>query len=142
VGVLGTPVIDLQSSTLYLVSMNLGGNVGGYRLPMHMIHALDLFTGQEKFFGPTVIRVSVPGIGDASVNGELIFDSKQHLQRPGLVMANGRVFAAFGSVQNRDPYHGWLIGFTADDLSRPPVIWNTTPNAKKGGIWQAGTAPD
>jgi hypothetical protein len=136
VGILSTPVIDLATETMYLVSMHQTDNVTS-----HMIHALDITTGQEKLGGPTTIQASIAGTGQGSVDGRIMFDSSHQWQRPGLVLANGRVYAAFGGIANTPPYHGWLIGYRADDLTAPPVVWNVTPDGERGGIWQGGTAP-
>src|SRR5277367_1598700 len=61
-GVVGTPVIDLNSRTMYLVSSDLQNSVA-----IHRLHALDITTGAEKFGAPVLIHGSVPGTGSASV---------------------------------------------------------------------------
>src|SRR3954468_14763403 len=48
IGITSTPVIDMASSTLYVVSMEQ--QASGHR-PIQL-HALDLATGAEKFGGP------------------------------------------------------------------------------------------
>src|SRR3954468_1913306 len=48
IGITSTPVIDISSSTLYVVSMQQ--QASGHR-PIQL-HALDLATGAEKFGGP------------------------------------------------------------------------------------------
>lgn len=68
-GVLGTPVIDLTSNTMYLVSREDQKSTYIFR-----VHALDITTGAEKFGGPYLIQASVPGAGAASVGGVLTFD--------------------------------------------------------------------
>ena len=95
IGILGTPVIDPASSTLYVVhytfTSSSNGNVYAYYL-----HALDLATGAEKFNGPVPIQATVPGSGWAGLenppNNQLAFDAGQHLQRPGLLLLNGTVY--------------------------------------------------
>ncbi len=138
VGVLSTPVIDLSTQTIYLVDMI---NDPTTSKPNYWIHALDMTTGQEKFGGPTQISASVSGIGDGHVNGQIPFDASLQFQRPGLVLTDGRVFAAFSGIFNSGPYHGWLLGYSASDLTQPPLVWNDTPNGEAGGIWQSGVAP-
>src|SRR5258708_6854925 len=54
-GVLSTPVIDTATKTMYLVSHHDGNP------PTHIIHALDITTGAEKFGGPATIFASVVG---------------------------------------------------------------------------------
>ena len=52
------------------------------------------------------------------------------------------VYAAFGSLGDHGPYHGWVIGYSATTLARV-AQFNDTPNSKdptgnQGGIWMAG----
>jgi hypothetical protein len=63
------------------------------------------------------------------------------LQRPGLALANGKVYAAFGSHGDGGNFHGWMISYDASDLRRQVAVFNTTPNTYGGSIWQAGRAP-
>jgi len=144
VGVTGTPVIDPATNTIYVVSSSEVGTAGGncsytrgtfYR----RLHALDLATGSEKFNGPAVIAASLPGVGDG---GTVVnFDPQKHHQRSGLALANGAVYVAFAAHEDATPYHGWLFGYNAADLSQLPSVFNTTPNGGLGGIWAAGGAP-
>lgn len=134
-GILGTPVIDAASSTLYVVAATLDNGAYAYRL-----HALDCTTGAERPGSPVAIEAQVDGAGDASVNGKIAFDAKQHLQRTGLLLLNGTVYAGFGSHGDNDPYHGWLIGFNASTLERVSVF-NSTPGGDGGAFWQSGRAP-
>ncbi len=134
-GVLSTPVIDLASGTLYLVSHHNGAP------PVHQLHALDLASGSEKFGGPVTIQGSVTGSGAASRSNRVAFDSHQQLQRPALLLTQGRVIVAFGSTANNPPFHGWLFAYDAADLQRAPMIWSSTPDGEGGGIWQSGSGP-
>lgn len=144
VGVTGTPVIDAASGTIYLVSSSEVGSAGGdcsygpgtfYR----RLHALDLVTGSEKFNGPISITGSVAGVGNG---GSVVnFDPQKHHQRSGLALANGTVYVAWAAHEDATPYHGWLFGYNAADLSQAPSIFNTTPNGGLGGIWAGGGAP-
>jgi hypothetical protein len=145
VGVTGTPVIDPATATIYLVSSSEVGTAGGncsynagtfYR----RLHALDLTTGSEKFNGPVAIAASVPGVGDGSVGGMVSLDLQKHHQRSGLALAGGTVYVSWAAHEDAGPYHGWLLGYAASDLSLASVF-NTTPNGGLGGIWAGGGAP-
>ncbi len=59
-GVIGTPVIDLSSNTMYLVSSETQTATA---TEIFRLHALDITTGAEKFGGPFQIQGSVPGTG-------------------------------------------------------------------------------
>ncbi len=137
IGILGTPVIDPATSTLYAV--NYTGSNGSYA---YYIHALDLVTGDEKFGGPVEIQGSLAGSGwgglEQPVNGQLPFLAADHLQRPGLLLLGGMVYAGFGSHGDMAPWHGWLFGYAAGDLTQPPTIFNATAQDAGGAIWQSG----
>jgi uncharacterized protein (TIGR03437 family) len=141
IGILGTPVIDPSTSTLYAVHHTFTGS-GSSKTYAYYLHALDLATGAEKFGGPVAIEGTVTGSGwaglETPVNNQLAFDPSQHLQRPGLLLLYGTVYVAFGSHGDEGPWHGWLMAFDAATLKQTSV-YNTTPNnAAAGAIWQGG----
>jgi hypothetical protein len=39
-----------------------------------------------------------------------------------------------------DPYHGWVIGYNATNLSHV-AISNISADGERGGIWMGGAAP-
>src|SRR5262249_52163794 len=57
VGIVGTPVIDAATKTIYAISKSKNISSGTI---VQRIHALDLITGLEKFGGPTVVAGGVP----------------------------------------------------------------------------------
>jgi len=146
VGITGTPVIDPTTSTLYVVSKSVNSSQQFFQ----RLHAIDITTGSERIAPPRSIdsSISVPGTGAGSVSGRVAFDPRNENQRPGLVLSNGVVYIAWASHEDRDPYHGWVIGFSASTLA--PVanaVFNSTPNQvgtlsySRGGIWMGGGAP-
>jgi hypothetical protein len=141
IGILGTPVIDPASSTLYVVHYTFTTTTTAY-VYAYYLHALDLATGVEKFNGPVPIQATVPGSGwaglETPVNNQLAFDAGQHLQRPGLLLLNGTVYVAFGSHGDIGPWHGWLIGYDASTLQQTSVFNTTANNAGGAAIWQGG----
>jgi len=151
IGIIGTPVIDLSSKTLYVVSKS--EDTGTACIPSsachQRLHGLSLIDGSEKFGGPATIdaSITVPGTGDGSSGGVLPFNSLTENQRPGLALVNGVVYVSWASHGDNDPYHGWVMGFSAGNLAVAPVaVWNSTPNLvaglqSRGGIWMAGGAP-
>ena len=132
-GVVGTPVIDLTSGTMYLVSNELQGANSIFRL-----HALDITTGAEKFGGPVLIQGTVPGTGSGSSGGTLAFDGSYERQRPGLLLLNGVVYIAFGSADDTGPWHGWIFSYNAATLQQINVFC-TAANGSGGGIWMGGS---
>src|SRR4029079_16378641 len=57
VGIMGTPVINQATSTMYLVVRTREPNFEY----VQRLHALDIRTGAEKFGGPVEITANVPG---------------------------------------------------------------------------------
>ncbi|GAC1617352.1 MAG: hypothetical protein PVS2B2_20640 [Candidatus Acidiferrum sp.] len=146
VGITGTPVIDPSTSTLYVASKSVNASTQFFQ----RLHALDLTTGNEKLNGnkPVLISASVPGDGDGSSGGIVAFDPRTEHQRPGLALVNGVVYIAWASHEDHDPYHGWVIGYSASTLAQAPgAVFNTTPNHvgtvsySRGGVWMGGGAP-
>jgi len=133
IGVTGTPVIDLASGTLYVVSKS-EGPAGSFH---QRLHALDLITGDEKFAGPITIAASVPGTGDGSVSGILNFDPQNEHQRGALTLVNGTIYIAWAAHEDHDPYHGWVIGYDAATLAQV-AVFNADPNGSRSGIWMSG----
>lgn len=135
IGVTGTPVIDPVTRTLYVVSKSVVPSGPTF---YQRLHALDLFTGKEKFSGPVNITATYPGTGDGGTT--TTFDARSENQRAALVLFRGVVYIAWGAHEDTPPYYGWVIGYTANNLSQVSVF-NDTPNAGYGGIWMSGGAP-
>ncbi|MFZ0285809.1 MAG: choice-of-anchor D domain-containing protein [Terriglobales bacterium] len=134
-GITGTPVIDPQSQTMYLIARTYNNNTGvGYQI----LHALDITTGAEKFGGPVEIEGSLPGTGAGSVNGVVSFNELADIQRPGLLLETNpktgleTVYLGWAGAQ-----HGWIMAYDAHTLQQT-AIFLTTPDAIRGGVWQSG----
>src|SRR5579859_2254957 len=138
-GVMSTPVIDLTTQTMYVVSHHQVTSTTG----AHYLHALDITTGAEKFNGPTQVTGSVPGTGEGSSGGQLPLDDDTQLQRPSLTLLNGNVYFAFGGSADRTPFHGWVFGYSASNLTQATGVYCDTANHWGGGIWsEFGLATD
>jgi hypothetical protein len=135
VGILSTPVIDTTSNTIYVLARTLESGAYSQRL-----HALDITTGAEKFGGPVAIEASAPGTGTASSGGNITFDAKLENQRSALLLQNGLVYIAWGSLCDFGVYHGWMMTYDATTLEQT-AVWLTTPDGNKGAIWQSGNGP-
>lgn len=137
IGILGTPVIDRTGNTIYVVDeTTVNGNLAFF------LHALDLGTGAEKLNGPVEIQASVAGsgwggTGDAA-NGVLPLIPLDHIQRPGLLLANNTIYIGFGSHGDFPPWHGWIVAYNAADIQQQTAVFNTTPSAAGSSIWQGG----
>ena len=145
IGITGTPVIDQATNTLYVV-VKTKETAGGTKY-FSRLHALDIATGAEKFGGPVVVQASVPGHGDGSVGGQVSFSALRENQRPALLLLNGVVYIAYGGHGDQRPYHGWVIGYNASNLSRT-MVFCTSPNdpgseangfaGNGSGVWMSG----
>jgi PA14 domain/Secretion system C-terminal sorting domain len=132
-GIVGTPVIDIVSNTLYVATKTIDNNGIFYAY----INALDLRTGKHKPGSPHLITAEVNGTGDGSINGKVAYLAKYQNQRPALLLYGNTVYVASASYCDWGPYHGWILGFDAVTLNLK-YAYNTTPDGWAGGIWMAG----
>ena len=149
IGIVGTPIIDRKSATLFVVAGVVEEKKGRYSL-----HALDLRSGLDKPDSPVAID------GSVAVDDQLVAfqptDRRIAVQRAALALANGKVIVAFGG----DYFEGWVFSYEAADLRRPPSVFCTTCVSHirsisrvdylsaectflgpGGGIWQSGRGP-
>jgi hypothetical protein len=126
IGIVGTPVIDPNTKTLYVVSKSKNGSNFHQRL-----HALNLSDGSERFNGPQEIAFTSNGI---------TFDPLRQNQRSGLALVNGVVYIAYASHGDTPTYYGWVVGYSASSLAQVSVF-NDEAGSGYGGIWMAGGAP-
>jgi hypothetical protein len=122
VGILGTPVIDLGTNTIYLDVDEEKTDGSSFQ---HRIHALDTATLVDKpaYNSPQTISGSY---------GAVTFAPKFEIQRPGLLFILGTtpqksmVYVAFsksdGSPSNPS---GWIFAYEADNLQNSPKIYAT-----------------
>lgn len=136
VGILGTPVVDTTTNTIYLVAktqeqVTING-APSYNY-VFRLHALDITTGAEKFGGPTAITASVMNNGTA-----VTLNTQNDQQRPALLESNGSIFIAFGSNGCDRNAHGWLLAYNASTLQQE-AVFNTSPASPWGSsLWMGG----
>lgn len=127
VGIVSTPVIDPVGGTLYLVAETYeSGQV------VHRLHALDVTSGQEKLGGPTTIAATYTVNGSTST-----FRDFYQLNRPGLLLANGHIYAAFGSNCCNAYSQGWVMSYNASTLQQEGAF-DAEPGKTLASIWQKG----
>jgi uncharacterized protein (TIGR03437 family) len=136
-GITSTPVADPASGTVYVVAMTKE-SAGGSATYVHRLHALDISSGAEHQGSPVAIQAVYPGTGEGG--STLVFAPRNYKQRPGLLLLNGVVYAAFSSHCDSGTYHGWLMGYDAKTLAQVSV-YNNTPNGNQGSFWEGGAAP-
>ncbi|MBS1947329.1 MAG: discoidin domain-containing protein [Bacteroidetes bacterium] len=150
-GIVGTPVIDKASNTMYFVTkvcnatgIDNGPHSNEYQYPSagfhQYLHAIDISTGNEKAGSPIEITASAPGTGDGNVGGIITFDPRRQFNRAGLALSRGIVYIAYAAHCDWNPCHGWVLGYDASTLQQK-IVYITTPNDGRGGIWMSGSAP-
>jgi hypothetical protein len=110
VGINGTPTIDLDSRTLYVIAYLMVGTT-----PTHQLHALDLATLADRPGSPITIKPT-----NTLQNGNPdSFDSSVQRQRAGLLEANGNIYAGFGSYCDFQAAksRGWVLGWNKATLA-------------------------
>lgn len=132
IGIVGTPVIDAASGTMYFVARSTTGSTF-----VQFLHAISIVDGNE-IGGPTKITASSSGHGDGSVNGVIAFDAQRQNQRQALTLLGGVVYVTFSSHCDWGPFHGWILGYDAATLGQR-VLFNVTPDGSAGGMWESGT---
>jgi hypothetical protein len=138
IGITATPVIDTILGNIYVANRQFNSSTGAYS---HSLHSLSLVTGADNAGSPVTISASVPGTGYDSVRGVVNFNQRTASDRSAMLELGGVVYVAFGSYGDADPYHGWIIGFSASNLGRT-IVFNATPNGQRAGIWGAPLASD
>ena len=139
VGITSTPVVDRKqgvNGTLFAVGASKDAN-GNYH---HLLHALDLTTGEEVSGSPSEISASYPGSGDNTQNGNVIFDPGQYAERAALLLLNGSIYITWTSNCDLRPYTGWVMAYSETTLKQTNVL-NLTPNGGGGAIWMSGDGP-
>jgi hypothetical protein len=138
IGITATPVIDTTLGNIYVASRQFNSSTGIYS---HTLHSLNLVTGAENAGSPVSITATVAGTGYDAVNGQVTYNQQTASDRSALLELNGVIYVAFNSYGDADPYHGWIMGFSASSLV-PLAAFNDTPNGQRGGIWGAQLASD
>lgn len=127
VGIISTPVIDSVTGTLYVVAETYEGtNI------VHRLHALDVTTGLEKFGGPATIAATYTLGGVVST-----FQDFFQINRPGLLLANGHIYIAFGSNCCNAYSQGWVMSYNATTLKQEGTF-DAEPGKTLASVWQKG----
>lgn len=133
IGIVGTPVIDNASKTIYLVTRTIENGTHFTKL-----HALDIANGNARAGSPVTISASLSGTGDGG--STINFKSKTDAQRASLALVNGNVYIPFASNCDVSPYHGWVLGYNASSLAQVGKF-AITRDGKRGAIWAGGQGP-
>ena len=124
IGVTSTGVYDPSTGTVYVM-----GLVHEVNWEWHLF-GLNVSTGAITFKQRIV--------GHPSNDSHLSFSALPQDQRPGLLLMNGWVYAAFASHCDHGSYTGYVAG--VNPASDTTTLWADEAGVsnEKGGIWQSG----
>lgn len=128
IGVTATPVIDTGSDTIYLTHKTYAP--GSTTDAAYYMDALDVDTGAQRPGFPKRLE------GTAQNAPGITFEATTELQRPGLLLMDGVVYAGFGGHCDIQPYQGWVFGVTTAGEIR--TRWSAVTTGDGAGIWQSG----
>jgi hypothetical protein len=146
-GIVGTPVIDRATGTLYVVTKTVANIASANITPANTyqrIHALSILDGSERANSPTLINptfaTTSPGSSDGHVGNTIPFNAQTQSNRAALTLTTSStgsetVWIAYASHCDNGPYHGDVLGYNAANVSQLTASWNNTPNGGDGGIW-------
>ena len=129
IGITGTPVIDTATNTAYFFSKTYASGTAGPAT--WFAHAVDIIRGNDRPGFPVEIK------GTAQ-NGGQLFDATDELQRPGLLLLNGVVYAAFGGHCDISPWQGWIVGVSTSGQIKAMWTARATLDGDGAAIWQSG----
>jgi hypothetical protein len=139
VGINSTPVIDPVSSTLYVI-VYTQNDLG----PIYYLHALDLGSLTDK-----VTPQQITGSHTLTDGSTYTFNAAVQRQRPGLLLANGNIYAGFGSFCDLavSQSRGWILGWNTGTLQ--PLAANQLLDTQASSpdtyflssIWMSGAGP-
>jgi hypothetical protein len=149
-GIAATPVVDLATNSLYVVTFQRAPGSGNNRNREHHLWTLDATT-----LGDQQPEILVRGNAD---NGGKHFNTgtEEPYQklRAGLGLLQGtggrKALIVMFSQNGEDPAgpgSGFVFAYDTRGLhhqagfSPVPAVWCVTPNGGAGGIWMAGSAP-
>ncbi len=125
VGVTSTPVIDPATNLAYFTYKTyVSGAVRWY------MDAVGVGNGENAPGFPVEL------VGNAQNAPDVEFTPTTQLQRPGLLLMKGVVYAAFGSDCDTPPWDGWVFGVSTSGEVKARWVTDETENG--AGIWQSG----
>jgi hypothetical protein len=129
IGVTSTPVIDTSTGIAYMTHKTYAAGTSG---PARWyMDAISMASGAEQPGFPVELA------GTAQNAPSRTFSPTTQLQRPGLLLMGGVVYAAFGAHCDVKPWQGWIFGVSTAGKVTARYVDNTT--AEGAGIWQSGS---
>lgn len=129
IGITSTPAYDPSTRTVYVMARMVAPG-RPVTQPITELVGINIVTG--------MVTERVPITGTATNYPGRTFNSYYELQRPGLLMLNGWIYAAFAGFCDTPPYSGYIAGVQV--ATRRTTLWTDEAGATDGagGIWQSG----
>ncbi len=125
IGVTGGPVYDPATGDVYLVAQTVPKTTPSFHL-----------FGINPATGAIVFKDFIGG--RPSNDPHITLNAADQLERPGLLLMNGWVYAAFGSHCDHSPWTGFVDGVNVQ--TKATTEWGDESGVtdNEGGIWQGG----
>jgi hypothetical protein len=127
VGITSTPVIDPTTNIAYLTYKTYRHE---RKEPEWFMDAVSVSSGEQVKGFPVQLT------GTAQNAPEQEFHPRTQLQRPGLLLMEGVVYAAFGSDCDTPEWQGWVFGVSTKGEIK--ARWVADEEGEGAGIWQSG----
>src|SRR5215475_3778722 len=130
-GIIGTPIVDLASRSLFLSAMVTPDNGTTIK---HYIVSLNVDTGTPNSGWPVDVEM-------AAEYNSTTFTGAIQMQRPALGIVGNILYVGYGSMGDCGRYHGWLVGVP---INNPASVtaWAAgaigNPSIWGGAIWGVG----
>jgi hypothetical protein len=118
-GIIGTPVIDPTSGTIYLIAFTKEAGQFVYRL-----HSVDVSSGTERPGSP--VEIQAPG-----------FAPLPQKQRAALLLTGGVIYSPWSGHCDQGTYHGFILAHDATSL-KSVGVFNATPTDSGASFWNGG----
>ena len=131
IGSTSTPVYDPATNSLFFTTkVAVGGNA---QTPAWYMHSIDPATGAERAGWPTIIQ------GSPTNDPTHPFNPFTAMQRPGLLLLGGVVYAGFASHCDYGAYVGYIVGVKTSTPALSTMWATETGNSRaEAGVWQSG----
>ncbi len=129
-GIVGTPVIDPNTNTMYVVAKSVANAT-----VRHFLHLLDITTGLDV--APPV-QIAASSVSMKGTN--TVFNSLHQKNRPGALLLGNTLYLGFGSNGCNDHNSGWVLAYdvTNQQSIQQIGVFNTSPDTGLTSIWQTG----
>jgi hypothetical protein len=127
VGVTATPVIDPTTGIAYFTYKTYKAKE---KEPEWFMDAVAVATGAQEPGFPVLLSGTAQNASGQS------FHPQTELQRPGLLLLEGVVYAAFGSDCDHPIWQGWVFGVSTKGEVK--ARWVADETGEGAGIWQSG----